>query len=442
MAAREKFGSRASAIMAFAGSAIGLGSIWRFPYIMGENGGAAFIIIFIIATLLLSLPIFIAESIIGRRSHSNCMGAMHKLAPGDKKWRILGVLSVFTPLFILSYYSVVGGWSVEYLWQAATLKSKPFTEFVQETWEPLACFGIFVALTALIVAGGVKSGIEKFTKIGIPVLFILIISIAVFSFFLPGAKAGVEYLVKPDFSKITPKLFAYALGQSFYALSLGMGIVITYSSYVSKDENLAVTATGTAVSTLLFSFLAGLAIMPAVFAAGIHPGAGAGLVFESLPYVFSKMSEISPILGISASILFYLTLLLAALTSSVSLLEVGVAWIVEEYHAPRGLACFQVSLLVFIAGALCSLSFGPLARFTLWGNNIFDIFDKFSSNVLLVCGGLLGVLFAGWKMKREDFMDELTNGGRCRMRSAPLIYFLVRYAAPLILIIVFIFNFF
>ena len=330
MAAREKFGSRAAVIMAMAGSAIGLGNIWRFPYLAGENGGAAFIFIYIVFTLLLSLPIFLAESVLGRRAGTNSRMAISSLIPGKAgKW--LGMLTVITPLWIVSYYSVVGGWSLDYLFQACKLNfihtapeqlTGSFEAFIGRTWTPLACHLGFLLVTVFIVAFGVKAGIEKFSKICIPVLFLLIVLITVFSLSLPGASKGVEYLVKPDFSKVTGHTFLDALGQSFYSLSLGMGIVLTYSSYVSKEENLMVTGAGTSICDLLFAYLAGFAIMPAVFAAGIAPGSGPGLIFDTLPFIFSQMGQQMPVLSSLAAILFFLTILFAALTSSVSLIEV------------------------------------------------------------------------------------------------------------------------
>ena len=265
MAARENFGSRAAVIMAMAGSAIGLGNIWRFPYLAGENGGAAFIIIYIVFTLILSLPIFLAESVLGRRSGTNSRAAISSLIPG-RAGRWLGMLTVITPLWIVSYYSVVGGWSLDYLSQALRLSfihTPPeqltgfFEAFIGRTWVPLLCHLGFLLVTVVIVALGVKGGIEKFSKICIPVLFLLIVLITVYSLSLPGASKGVEYLVKPDFSKVTGHTFLDALGQSFYSLSLGMGIIITYSSYVSKKENLMVAGLGTSVCDLLFAYLAG-----------------------------------------------------------------------------------------------------------------------------------------------------------------------------------------
>ena len=440
MKQRENFGSRMAVIMAFAGSAIGLGNIWRFPYLVGQDGGAAFVIIYVIATLVISLPIFFAESVIGRRTGANCRGAFIELGKGTA-WPYLGFLMVFTPLWIVSYYSVVGGWSLEYLVQALRLDfihtspeamSGSFERFISRTWAPLGFHLAFLAVTVAIVALGVKSGIEKFSKICLPVLFTLVVVIAVYSLTLPGAQKGVAYLFKPDFSKLTIGTCLDALGQSFYSLSLGMGIIITYSSYVSKKENLMASGAGTAVSDLLFAILAGVAIMPAVFAAGIEPGSGPGLIFDTLPYIFAQMGLQMPWISTVAAILFFLTILFAALTSSISLIEVGVAYLTEERGFKRGWACVFLFVVTGVLGGLCSLSFGPLADVKVFGMGFFDLFDTLASNVLLTVGGLLVVLFVGWKMPKADVFDELTNGGtkRRNVRLFNFFYFLIRYVAP------------
>lgn len=450
MKERENFGSRMAVIMALAGSAIGLGNIWRFPYLVGQNGGAAFVIIYIVATLVISLPIFFAEFVVGRRSGANCRGAFLTLAP-DSKWPWLGFLMVFTPMWIVSYYSVVGGWSLEYLLQAVRLDfihtdpdtmSGSFEHFISRAKAPLACHLAFLAITVTIVALGVKSGIEKFSKICLPVLFALVVIIAVYSVTLPGAQKGVAYLFKPDFSKVTVHTCLDAVGQSFYSLSLGMGIVITYSSYVSKQENVLVSGVGTAVSDLLFALLAGVAIMPAVFAAGIEPASGPGLIFDTLPYIFAQMGLQMPWISSVVAILFFVTILFAALTSSVSLIEVGVAYLTEERGFKRGWACAFLFVLTGAVGGVCSLSFGPLAGTKVFGLGLFDFADTFASNVLLTLGGLLVVLFVGWKMSRADVFDEFTNGGT-KVRNVRLFnyfWFLIRYVAPIGVAVLFLSN--
>ena len=423
---REHFGSRAAVIMAMAGSAIGLGNIWRFPYMVGEYGGAAFILVYILCSFFLSFPIFLTEAVVGRRTNANAIGAMKKLAPGSF-WTVLGYLSVITPTIIVSYYSIVGGWSIEYFLKSFSLD---FGEFTPSGWTPLVFNTVFLALSAGIVAFGVKSGIEKFNKISIPLLFVLIVAIMVYSLNMPGAEKGVDYLLKPDFSKLTGRTFAFALGQSFYSMSLGMGIVITYSSYVHKDENLVASGAGTVLAALMFSILAGFAIMPAVFSAGIAPSSGPGLVFQTLPHVFSGMGASSPLIGTCIAVLFFFSVVVAAMTSSISLIEVGVAYLVEEKNFKRTTACLVVFAVTWLLGLASVFSI-----------EIFGKVDAFSSNFLLTAGVLLVVLFVGWKMKKEDVREEITNRGTLNRKVFGAFYFLVRYVAPITVLTIFITNF-
>jgi NSS family neurotransmitter:Na+ symporter len=302
---------------------------------------------------------------------------------------------------------------------------------------------LFLGLSCFIVAAGVRKGIESFSKFSLPLLFILVFIIAIYSCMMPGAKGGIDFLVKPDFQHLTGRGVASALGQTFYSLSLGMGIVITYSSYVSKKENLLVSSVGTAVSDLLFACLASFAIMPAVFAAGIEPSAGPGLIFQSLPYTFAKMGITAPWASAIAAIFFFLTVLIAALTSAMSLVEVGVAYLVEEKHLRRGVASLLVFCGTFLLGTVASLSTGPLKDVSFFGKPFLDFLDMFCSNFLLLLGGLLAVLFVGWKMKKEDVYDEFTNGGTklANKRIFPLIYTVIKYIAPIALAIIFFTNF-
>ena len=446
-ARREHFGGRLAIIMAMAGSAIGLGNIWRFPYLAGEHGGAAFIFVYIIASIFLSMPIFLAEAIIGRRSHANTYGAMEKLAPGTK-WKWLSILTILAPLIIVSYYSVVGGWSIEYLVKslAFSFNSTPkekitsmFAGFISQPWMPIVCHTAFLGTCAVILTAGVKSGIEKFSNWSVPILFVLILIILVYSLTLPGAMEGVEYMIKPDFSKIDSEVILAAMGQSFYSLSLGVGTILVYSSYVSKNENLLVSGFGTAIFDLMFALMAGFAVMTAVFSAGVKPGAGPGLIFESLPFVFATMAESAPVVSGVISILFFVTILVSALTSGVSLMEVGVAYLVEEKKMRRGVATFTVFAGTWTLGCLCSLSFGPMNEFRIFGNSLFEFCDWISSNFLMAIGAMLFSLFVGWKMKKSDVYDEFTNGGTLRfnVRCFKAVYFLVRYIAPLVIGIIF-----
>ena len=448
MTGRESFGSRATVIMAMAGSAIGLGNIWRFPFIVGEYGGAAFILVYIFCCFLLSMPILLSETIIGRRTHQGTFGAMNTLAPGSA-WKWLGLLTVISPLIILSYYSVVGGWSFAYLCKAVALQfsqenaeavTAMFGTFSSSIWWPLVCTMVFLSLTALIVYLGVNKGIEKFSKISIPVLFVLIVIIAVYSMTLPGAGEGVRYLVKPDFSKLTPGAYAAALGQSFFSLSLGVGTMLTYASYVRKDENIIASASGTAFFDLLFAILAGFAVMPAVFAAGIAPSSGPGLVFETLPFIFAKMGSGGQVISAAVSILFFLTILVAALSSSISMMEVGVAYLVEEKKLTRHKATILLFLITLVVGVLCSLSFGVLSGVKLFGNTIFNFCDRLASNFLMTIGALLFSIFVGWRMDKSAVKDELTNNGQLRGTGKlfPVVYFLIKYIAPVTIAAIFI----
>lgn len=449
---RGNFQNRFTAVMAMAGSAIGLGNIWRFPYMVGQNGGAAFILVYLFSAIFLCIPIFIAESVIGKRTHLSTFGAMEKLAPGTR-WKWLGFLTVFTPLIILSYYSVVGGWSIEYFLKSLALSfsdpaismdehSAIFGAFISSTWAPIIFHTLFLAVNAVVIIFGVKGGIEKFTKLTTPVLFLLIVLIMIYSVNLPGASAGIDYLVRPDFSKITGSALLSAMGQAFFSLSLGVGCILTYASYLRSDEDLLRTGISTSLFDLVFAIIAGFAIMPAVFAAGIEPGAGPGLIFETLPYIFSTMGVDAPWLCNIVAILFFLTILFAALTSSISMLEVGVAYLVDQRKMSRVKAVAILFAGCWVLGILCSLSFGPLSDLHVFGMTVFDACDHLTSDFLMTFGSLLFVFFVGWKMKKADVREEFTNGGTLKFndRMFGLVYFFIRYVAPTVIIVIFVSN--
>lgn len=443
---RDSFGSKFGTLVAMAGSAVGLGNLWRFPYLVGENGGAAFIIVYILLGFLICLPIFVSEFIIGRRSQKNAFAAFRDLSDGSA-WRWVGLFTVIVPLIVLSYYSVIGGWSVEYLIKSLTFSftggssraqiSTLFSGFVSSTWAPLGVHTVFLLTTTVVVMIGIKDGIEKFSKVMMPLLFVIVLTIAIYSVTLPGASAGIDYLFHPDFSKIDAKACAAALGQAFFSLSLGFGTILTYASYASKSDNIMTQTAATAISDLMFALIAGVAIMPAVFAFGIDPQSGPGLVFETLPYVFGQM----PAGGVVA-ILFFLALLVAALTSSISMLEVAVAYLMEEKKFSRLTACITLFVICWIVGALCSLSFGPLSHIKIDGGNLFDFFDSLSSNVLMTLGSLFTVLFVGWRLKKTDIYDEFTNGGTlsANAKMFGVLWFLIRYICPLAIIAIFLTN--
>lgn len=441
---RDSFGSRLGVLLAMAGSAVGLGNLWRFPYLVGENGGAAFIIIYLACVCFICLPIFISEFVIGRRSQKNAYAAFRDLS-GGSAWRWVGLMTVIVPLIVASYYCVIGGWAFEYLWKSCTFSftgdasqeavSTMFSDFVSSPWGPVIGQTLFLLVTTLIVIIGIKDGIERFSKLMMPILFIIVIAIAVYSSTLPGSGAGFEYLFKPDFSKVDGGSFASALGQAFFSLSLGFGTIMTYASYVDKKDNILFQSTSTAIADTMFALIAGMAIMPAVFAFGINPQSGPGLVFETLPYVFGKMPG-----GGIVAILFFLALIVAALTSSISMIEVGVAYLIEEKKLKRTTACVVLFLICWILGIFCALSFGPLAEVKLAGRSIFDFFDNLSSNILMTLGSLLTVLFVGWRLKKTDIYEEFTNGGTlsANVKIFGVLWFLIRYVAPIAVIVIFI----
>ena len=443
MEKREKFGSF-GALMAMAGSAVGLGNMWRFPYLVGENGGAAFIIVYILCAVLIALPMFFAEFIIGRRSGANCFGALKKLAPGSK-WKYLGLINILTPAIVLSYYCVIGGWSIQYLLKACSFEfshtatqaelATVFSNLVQSVWAPLFGFLLFLGLSAFIVGKGVKKGIESFGKVAMPALFFIIIAIAVYVAFLPGAVEGYRYLFEPDFSELDGKAVLAALGQSFFSMSLGCGCILTYASYVKKSDSLLHHCTRTTFIDLGFALISGCAIMPAVFSFGVDPASGPSLVYETLPFIFSKMPG-----GNVIAIVFFTALIVAALTSAISLYEVVTVFLVEERHRSRKSAVLITLANTLVIGALCSLSFGPLSDVKLFGRIFFELCDEFASDVLMIVGSLLLVLFVGWKMKRADVYDEFIGGGANpgNDKFFPVAYFLIRYIAPAAILAIFI----
>lgn len=405
--------------MAMAGSAVGLGNIWRFPYMVGEHGGAAFIIVYIVCCLLVSLPIFFAEAIIGKATRKDTFGALGTLAP---RQRNVGFIAILASFVILSFYSVVGGWSIDYLirslggsfsGRSISEAREVFAAMSASSVENVSCMLVFLGLTALIVGAGVEKGIGRFSKISMPVLFIMVVMIAVVSLSLPGAGKGVEYLVKPDFSKLDGPAIAAALGQSFFSLSLGVGTILTYSSYMKEEDSILATGGWTAFFDTVFALIAGFAIMPAVFAAGIEPAAGPSLVFETLPVIFSQMAKVLPVV-------FFLAILIAALSSSISMLEVVVAWLVDQKKMRRSHAVLAVFGAAAVLGSACAVV-----------PRVFSACDFISSNVLMMIGALAFAMIVGWKMPREEVLRYV------RYR---FVYWLIRYAAPVMIIAIAVTN--
>lgn len=440
MAKRDGFASSFGVLVAMAGSAVGLGNLWRFPYLVGTNGGAAFIIIYLAIVFVLAMPIMYSEFVIGRRAQRNIYGAFRQLAPGSG-WSLVGLMAILCCVLVVSFYSVVGGWTIDYLFKSITLQftsdsaelGSLFEKTVTASGRPLVFMVLFICSAGAILLSGVKDGIEKYSKVLMPLLFIMVVIIAVRSVTLPGAGAGIEFLFKPNWSDVTANTFLEALGQAFFSLSVGFGIIFTYASYVKKDENLIGMSVQTATADTLFAIIAGVAIMPAVFSFGISPSQGPGLVFVTLPYVFSQIP-----FGAVLAVIFFFVLYVAAVTSAISLLEVVVAYVIEEFHMSRKLAVVSTLALVVVLGVFCSLSQGVLADVKILGNNIFDLFDKFSANVLMPLGALFIVLFAGWKMKREDFVDEISSGGLHKVNPLYLkvIIFSVKFMAPVVITVI------
>ena len=446
---KERFDSRFGMIMAMAGSAVGLGNLWRFPFLAAQNGGGAFIFVYLVLLLTICIPVLMTEITLGRKCRSNVTRVYDNL--GAPRWRWAGFITLLTPIVIMAFYTVVGGWSVKYLFQACAFRftdpgadyAGSFGGFISSTWEPLVFTVLFLIVTAIANFGGVRNGIERFSKPMMTVLSITIILVAIRSLTLPGASEGTKYLLIPDFSKIDGKVLITALGQAFMSLSIGIGILLTYGSYVKTKEDIAMTAVSTGLIDTLFAIIAGLAIIPAVYAIAFMNGttpainAGPGLVFITLPGVFASMPG-----GSIIAILFFLSLLLAAVTSAISMLEVIVAYFIEEWHMSRNKAVSVSMVIIILLGCICSLSQGTLSGITLAGMNIFDFFDVVSSDVLITVGSLIMVLFAGWRIKKADFLDELTGHGTSKTPAwiFSFVYFMVRWVAPVIIIVIMLSN--
>ena len=437
---RESFGSKFGVIAATAGSAIGLGNIWRFPYVAGENGGAAFIIIYLGFVIAIGIPVMLSEFTIGRSAQLNVYGSFRKLAP-NRPWYLIGLVGVVAAFMILAFYTAVAGWTLEYIYQSIIngFQGKSpdelnvmFDNFTAGTSRPLIWFFVFMGLTAFIIMAGVKNGIEKSTKILMPLLLVLLLILIVRSVTLPGAAKGISFLFKPDFSKITASTFLEALGQAFFSLSIGMGTLITYGSYIQKSDDLGTTAFAVAMTDTLIAILAGLAIFPAVFAFNIAPGYGEGLVFVTLPNIFQQMPG-----GTIFSIMFFLLLGVAALTSTISVLEVIVAFFVEELKMKRRPATWLATFSVSILGVLCVLSTSSLADFKIFGFTVFGLMNFTTANVLLPLGGFFIVIFVAWFFGRDKARDELSNEGTLRAKYIPVFMFIIKYVAPLAIAFVF-----
>lgn len=443
---RGNFGSKLGVILASAGSAVGLGNIWRFPYETGNHGGAAFILIYLGCILLLGLPIMIAEFLIGRHSQANTARAYQILAPGTQ-WRWVGRIGVLAGFLILGYYSVVAGWTLEYIFEAVSNSFagktpaefiSSFQSFSSNPWRPALWLTLFLLATHFIIVKGVEKGIEKSSKIMMPTLFIIILILVGCSVTLPGAGKGIEFLLKPDFSKVDGNVFLGAMGQAFFSLSLGMGCLCTYASYFSKNTNLTRTAFSVGIIDTFVAVLAGFIIFPAAFSVGIQPDAGPSLIFITLPNVFQQAFSGIPILAYIFSVMFYVLLALAALTSTISLHEVVTAYLHEEFNFTRGKAARLVTTGCILLGILCSLSLGVTKEFTIFGLGMFDLFDFVTAKLMLPLGGLLISIFTGWYLDKKLVWSEITNNGTLKVPTYKLIIFILKYVAPIAISVIFI----
>ena len=443
---RGNFGSKLGVILASAGSAVGLGNIWRFPYETGNHGGAAFILIYLGCILLLGLPIMIAEFLIGRHSQANTARAYQILAPGTQ-WRWVGRMGVLAGFLILGYYSVVAGWTLEYIFEAVSNSFagktpaefiSSFQSFSSNPWRPALWLTLFLLATHFIIVKGVEKGIEKSSKIMMPTLFIIILILVGCSVTLPGAGKGIEFLLKPDFSKVDGNVFLGAMGQAFFSLSLGMGCLCTYASYFSKNTNLTRTAFSVGIIDTFVAVLAGFIIFPAAFSVGIQPDAGPSLIFITLPNVFQQAFSGIPILAYIFSVMFYVLLALAALTSTISLHEVVTAYLHEEFNFTRGKSARLVTTGCILLGILCSLSLGVTKEFTIFGLGMFDLFDFVTAKLMLPLGGLLISIFTGWYLDKKLVWSEITNNGTLKVPTYKLIIFILKYVAPIAISVIFI----
>lgn len=440
---RANFGSRLGIVLATAGSAVGLGNVWRFPTMTGENGGAAFILLYIICVIALGIPCMLSEFIIGRRVQANAARAYSTLANGTP-WRFIGYFGVFTGFLIVSYYSVVSGWCLQYVTASvgnglsgdAKSVADYFDTFVKNPWMPVVWLVVFFGISHFVVSRGVEKGIERASKLMMPLLFLLLVVIAVASCLLPGAGQGIKFLFNPDFSKVDSGVFLGALGQAFYSLSLGMGCLVTYASYFKRDTHLVKSATQIVAIDTVIAIMAGLMIFPAVFSVGGDVSAGPSLVFITLPNVFNEAFAGVPLLGHIMALLFYLLLSVAALTSLISLHEVCTAFIHEEFHQSRKKAAAIVTVIGSILGIFCSLSFCH-AELSLFGRSLFDLFDFTTGQIFLPLGGFLTSLFVGWYVPKYIVREELTNNGTLRGRFIGVYLFCVRYVCPICILLIF-----
>ncbi|MFS8603937.1 sodium-dependent transporter [Priestia megaterium] len=439
MSQNEQWTSKLGFILASAGSAIGIGAIWKLPYVAGTSGGGAFFLLFILFTAIIGLPLLLAEFVLGRHTQKEAIRAYDAVAPCSL-WKGIGYLGVITCFILLSFYSVVGGWILQYIFASVTGQLNGVSDYgslfnstiVNPTSAVISQF-VFLLLTIVVVARGIQNGIEKANKILMPALFILFIIIIIRSLTLDGAMEGVSFFLYPDFSKLTSQTILFAMGQAFFSLSVGVSVMVTYSSYLSKQQNLPKSAISISALNILISLLAGLAIFPAVFSMGVKPTEGPGLLFIVLPSIFEQLP-----FGIVFQTFFLALFLFATLTSAFSMLEIIVASLAKGEQHKRIKLSWISGLLIFVVGIPSALSYGLLSDVSIFGKSIFDAFDFLVSNILMPLGALLIAIFVPWKMKKDVLIEEFKHGSTNVKRWFSLWLLAIRYIAPVLIIIVFI----
>lgn len=447
MSERGNFGSKLAIVLATAGSAVGLGNVWRFPFMTGQNGGAAFIVIYFACVLLLGIPGMVSEFIVGRHSQANAARAYGSLA--QRGWRWIGYLGILTSTIILGFYAVVAGWCLQYLFASlggrlngdASYVIDYFTTFSSDPVKPCLWAVGFVLITHVVVAQGVEKGIERASKLLMPLLLLLLVILVVASCMLPGASKGIDFLLRPDFSKVSGSVFLEALGQAFFSLSLGTACLCTYASYFKRDTNLLRSATQIALLDSAIAILAGLMIFPAAFSVGVQPDSGPSLIFITLPNVFQRAFLTMPAVGYVISILFYALLVFAALTSTISMHEIGTAFFHEELRLPRQRAAWILTTVCSLIAVFCSLSVGGNTDIQVLGLSLMDFCDYLTAQYMLPVGAFLTSIMLGWFVDRQLVKDEFTNGGALRESFFRVWLFSVRFIVPLCLILIFLHQF-
>ncbi|MCF7740843.1 MAG: sodium-dependent transporter [Candidatus Marinimicrobia bacterium] len=445
---RDQWGSKIGFILAAAGSAIGLGNIWKFPYLVGENGGAAFIIIYLLSILIIGLPTVIAEVLIGRTAQKNPVGSFRQLSQNSLFWTAVGGIGVFAGFVILSYYNVIAGWCAGYVVESVKGSFAAINDpamagefFSGLSGNPLWTLGfhaLFMFMTVGIIYFGVSNGIEKAAKILMPLLLFFMLALVVRGVTLDGAQAGIAYLMKPDFSAINERTILLALGQAFFSLSLGMGALLTYGSYMSKNDNLVNCSLNIVILDTFIALLAGFMFFPALFALGLHPDQGPALIFNILPSMFNAIPA-----GGFFRIIFFLLLSMAALTSTISLMEVITAFFTEEFNLSRQKATIFLGGVVFLLGVPSALSFGPMRDIHIFGKTFFGVADFFASNILLPLGGIFILVFVGWFWGMKKAIPNLLQGIQGRSNILLNIWkILVKFVAPVLVLIVLLFKIF